>query len=88
MFVHFLLDTIGILRVYYNYKFNVLVYTNTFIWSFLPLCTVLVYHGYTNANTGPWLVGTRLNNLPSTSVEPSQCSVFAAQENPHTRPVI
>ena len=32
--------------------------------SFLLLCSVFVYHGYTNANIGPLWVGTWLNIFP------------------------
>ena len=47
---------------YYVYKrLNVLVCTNWFSLSFLTLCSVLVYHGYVNANVGLWFEGTRLN---------------------------
>ena len=35
---------------------NVLVCKNEFILSFLPLCSVLVHHGYANANIFPWRV--------------------------------
>ena len=37
-----------------------LVCTNGVILSFLSLCSVLVYHGYTDANIGPWRMGARL----------------------------
>ena len=40
---------------------NVLVYVNEFILSFFLFCSVLVYHGFTNANIGSWWVGTQLN---------------------------
>ena len=54
------------LYVYYVYKrLNVLVCTNVFILSFLLLCTMLVYHGYSHANFGPLRVGTRLNSIPT-----------------------
>ena len=33
-------------------KLNLLVCVNEFIWSFLPLSPLLVYHRYTNANIG------------------------------------
>ena len=37
--------------IYYVHKrLNVFVCTNVFILCFLLLCSVLVYHGYTNAN--------------------------------------
>ena len=36
------------------YMLNVLLYIIEIILSFLPLCLVLVYHEYTNANIGPW----------------------------------
>ena len=49
--VFFLLDTIGVYIVYK--RLNVLVCTNEFILSFLLLCSVLVYHGYTIANISP-----------------------------------
>ena len=35
-----------------------------FMLSFFSLCSVLVYHGFTNANIGPWKVGDRLKHLP------------------------
>ena len=34
-----------------------LVCTNEFIWTVLPLCLVLIYHGYTNINIDRWWVG-------------------------------
>ena len=40
-----------------------LVSTNDFILSFLPLCSVLVYHEYTNANIGSCWLGTRLKHF-------------------------
>ena len=33
--------------------------------SFLPLCSVLVYHRYTNANIVPWSVGTQIIIFPT-----------------------
>ena len=41
--------------VYYVYKSLVI----EFILSFLLFYSLLVYHGYANANIGPWWVGTR-----------------------------
>ena len=35
-----------------------LLNSNVFILSFLPLCSVLVYQEYTNANIGPWWMET------------------------------
>ena len=37
---------------------NVPVCINKFILTFLPLCSMLVYYGYSNANVGPWQVKT------------------------------
>ena len=37
---------------------NVFACTNAFILYLLPLCSVLVYHGSTNANIGPCQVGS------------------------------
>ena len=43
-----------------------LVCLNKFILSFFPLCFILEYHVHTNANFGPWWVGTWLDNFPTT----------------------
>ena len=42
--VFYLFNTIGMYIVYIK-KLNALVYVNAFILSFLPLCSLLVYHG-------------------------------------------
>ena len=44
---------------------NVFAYTNAFILYFLPVCSVLIYQRYTNANICPWWVGTRQDIFPS-----------------------
>ena len=63
--VLFLLNNIA--YVYYvSKRLNVFVYTNAFIFYFLPLCSALVYHGYTNANISPWWMECRLSILLST----------------------
>ena len=45
---------------------NVLVCVIDFILFFFPLCSVLVYHGYANANIDSWSVRTRFK-IPPTS---------------------
>ena len=52
---------------YYQYKMlNILVCTNEFIFSIFPLCSVLVYYGYTNANISSWLEGIWLDSIKHT----------------------
>ena len=36
--------------------------------SFIPLCSVLVYHRYTNGTIYPWRVGTRRNNFSTSKL--------------------
>ena len=43
-----------LLQVCILHILNVLECVIEFIWSFSPLSSVLVYHGYINVNIGPW----------------------------------
>ena len=44
---------------------DILVWVNEFVLSFILLCSVLVYIGYTNVDINPWCVGTQQNILPT-----------------------
>ena len=49
-------------EIYYVYKgLNLFLWVNAFILSYLPLCSVLVYYGYTYANIGSQWDVTWLN---------------------------
>ena len=54
-------NTTGMYIVYQ--MLNVLLCVNEFILSFLLLCSVLVYHRYTNDNIGPWWEETQLEYI-------------------------
>ena len=62
MLIFFKVIPFGIQHTYTNticmYILKVSVCTDELVLSFLPLCSVLVYHRYTNVNIGPWLVET------------------------------
>ena len=54
--------------IYMLYILNVLVWVNELISSFLPLCSLLAYHGYTKVNIGPFCLGTQLNIFPAPTI--------------------
>ena len=60
---------------------NVLVCVNEFIISFFLLCSVIVYHGYANANIDPEWVGTWLNIFPITIHSNISCIRWLLSQN-------